>query len=338
MIKLSIIVPAYNVEKYISRCLNSLVEQDLATDEYEIIVINDGSSDKTSEIVAEYARKYVQIRFYSQENKGVSTARNKGLVLARGEYVCFVDSDDFLALNRLGTLVNAALTNELQVLTYGICGGGEYFVNQLFEKEATISNLKIEEIQTGIEYIGRHNYNNGACWYLIQHQFLKNIELKFVDGRFGEDGMFSMELFLRADRVSAVNVYIYGYIIRPNSIITTRTIKHMQKVADDYRYVIDHLTKLIVHYKPIMTDACYRRVVCRRDSYIFFLLIRLLRMNVHINVIDSVLKDLRTKKLYPFGSMSLDYRSFKYTLLYYILNCAYLYKMVCRLHRILKRR
>lgn len=313
MLKLSIIVPAYNVEKYIGQCLNTLVEQGLSVDEYEIIVVNDGSSDKTGDIVKAYAQKYSQIHLCFQENKGISAARNKGLSLAKGMYVCFVDSDDFLAVNKLGVLVNIALKKDLQVLTYGIFRGYEDVVSQYFKSDVVKnSNIEVEDVQTGIEYIGRHNYNNGVWWYLIQHQFLKDINLTFIDGRLGEDGMFSMELFLRVDRVSAVNVCVYGYIIRPNSIITTRTIRHMQKVADDYRYVIDHLTKLIFHYKSIMTDACYKRVTCRRDSYIFFLLIRLLRMNVSIEIIDNVLNDLRNKKVYPFGNLSLDYRSFKY--------------------------
>lgn len=90
--KLSIILPMYKSEKYIQTCLDSLVKQDLCIDDYEIIIINDGASDNNEEIVKEYMKQYPQISLYSQENEGQSRVRNKGISLARGQYVCLVHS------------------------------------------------------------------------------------------------------------------------------------------------------------------------------------------------------------------------------------------------------
>lgn len=94
MIKLTIIIPVYNVEKYVGRCIESCLKQDLSPKEYEILVVNDGSKDGSIDIVRRYARENENIRIIEQENAGLSAARNHGIKEARGEYLWFVDSDD----------------------------------------------------------------------------------------------------------------------------------------------------------------------------------------------------------------------------------------------------
>ena len=101
MVKLSIIIPVYNTEEYLPRCLNSCLEQDLLANEYEIIAINDGSSDNSLQILNAYALKYPNIRVINQENRGLGATRNRGLNLAIGEYIWFVDSDDWVLENCL---------------------------------------------------------------------------------------------------------------------------------------------------------------------------------------------------------------------------------------------
>ena len=101
MVKLSIIIPVYNTEEYLPRCLNSCLEQDLPANEYEIIAINDGSSDNSLQILNAYALKYPNIRVINQENRGLGATRNRGLNLAIGEYIWFVDSDDWVLENCL---------------------------------------------------------------------------------------------------------------------------------------------------------------------------------------------------------------------------------------------
>lgn len=100
-IKISIIVPAYNAEKYLERCLDSLVNQDLPTGEYEVIVINDGSTDRTEAILHEYSGRYSNVHYVTIENRGVSEARNYGCREARGKYFLFVDADDWIQSNVL---------------------------------------------------------------------------------------------------------------------------------------------------------------------------------------------------------------------------------------------
>ena len=325
--KLSIIIPMYNAERYIGGCLDSLLNQDLSVEEYEIIVINDGSTDNGEQIVQTYIKKYPQILLYSQENGGVSNARNKGMSLARGEYVCFVDADDFLIENALGRIVEEALKRNLQILVY----------QKTEEKESHDSTFQVEEAQTGIKFIEKHNFVNYVWNCVIQKSFLSDNDLRFVDGRFCEDIMFNLNAYLHADRMAAIDAKVYCYIVRPNSIMTNTNSVHLMKMMDDFQYVIDYINALIMKYKSVMTAGCYNRCISRRNSYIFFLLIRMLRAKVDKEYVDKVVNELKKKGLYPYQRMSkIEYKGGKYTYIHYITNHPVLYKTACVLYKIWK--
>lgn len=322
----------YNSEKYIRTCLDSLVKQDLCIDDYEIIIINDGSSDNSEEIVKEYMKQYPQISLYSQENGGQSKARNKGISLARGQYVCFVDSDDFILEKSLGRVVEEALKLNLEILTYNFYSGDVETIKQT----AYHSTYQIEKIQTGIQFIEQHNYFNYAWNYLLLRSFLLDNNLKFVEGKFCEDGMFTMQSFLCAQKVAALDAYVYCYVIRPNSTMTRTDLSHQLKMIEDYQYVIFFLTDLITVYQSKMTLGCYNRCISRRNSYIFFLLIRLLKAKLKGDKITSVLNRLQRKGVYPYKFvLDTEYGDWRYTLIHRIINNKYLYKTTCFLYRIL---
>jgi glycosyltransferase involved in cell wall biosynthesis len=115
MVKLSVIIPYYNGEKWIAKCLDSLLHQDLGEDEYEIIVVDDGST-KSSEVLKNYVQSHQNIHYILQENKGVSAARNKGLSIAEGEFIFFCDCDDFITEDVLGRLYDIAKSNDVDLL------------------------------------------------------------------------------------------------------------------------------------------------------------------------------------------------------------------------------
>lgn len=116
---LSFIVPIYNAEKYIKECLDSLLEQDLSNKEYEIICVNDGSTDQSLKILADYENSNNSIRIINKENGGVSSARNKGLEVAAGEYVWFIDADDFIQKNILNALHLLLRESDADVIQIG---------------------------------------------------------------------------------------------------------------------------------------------------------------------------------------------------------------------------
>ena len=118
-ILLSVIVPVYNCEKYLDECLASLTRQGLNANEYEVLVVNDGSTDKSEKIALSYCEKYHNFYLLNQENQGVSAARNKGLESARGKYIAFVDSDDFVADNLYLSVVSLVEEKKIKCFYFG---------------------------------------------------------------------------------------------------------------------------------------------------------------------------------------------------------------------------
>lgn len=325
--KLSIIIPMYNAEKYIENCLKSLLNQDFSFGEYEIIIINDGSTDKSEQVVRNYVKQYPQILLFSQENGGQSRARNKGLSVAHGEYICFVDSDDFLIEHSLGRIVDEALKRNLQILVY----------ESAEEKSSYYPAFSVERTQTGIEFIEHHNFKNYVWNCVIQRKFLVENNLRFVEGRYCEDIMFNLSAFLAADRMAASNANVYCYIIRPDSTMTKSDSTHLFKMIDDFQFVIDYINSLIIKYKSRMTVGCYNRCISRRSSFIFFLFWRMMEAKMNKKNIEIVVDKLKKKGLYPYQIMlKEEYQGFKFTFFHYITNHILLYITSCFLYKIFK--
>lgn len=161
--KLSIIIPVYNVELYVEKCLCSCAEQNLSPDEYEIIVINDGTKDNSLEIVEKVAKDYTNIFIYSQENKGLSATRNKGLSLAKGEYEWFVDSDDWIEKNCLKDIVSNI--EGFDVLAMG------YIQANVNMKENKVVNYKSFADCAGIDLL-KSFFFTMAQMYIYNKKFL----------------------------------------------------------------------------------------------------------------------------------------------------------------------
>src|SRR5690606_33004240 len=181
--KLSFVIPCFNMEHYLPQCLESLYRQDIDLSSYEIIVVNDGSHDGTLEAARGYAHKYPNIKIIDKENAGVGAARNSGMDMAIGEFLYFLDPDDYLGNNVLGTLIHLMGEDRLDILTF----------NSLSLKKEThweSSNIdKVSptlDIKDGISYIASKKFRNEIWWYLIDREFLKSIGLRFIEGRWME--------------------------------------------------------------------------------------------------------------------------------------------------------
>ena len=137
MKRLSVIIPMYNVEEYVERCLSSLLNQDLDPDQYEIICINDGSPDRSGEIVKNLMKSFSNIQIIEQENQGVSVARNNGMEIATGKYLLFIDPDDYVEANSLQHVLEKADKTDCQVSFLGftvISESGQVIEQWLYEK------------------------------------------------------------------------------------------------------------------------------------------------------------------------------------------------------------
>lgn len=227
-IKLSVIVPVYNVEKYLRRCLDSCLSQDLPLEEYEVIVVNDGSPDNSLAIIKEYEQRYSNLVVIDKPNGGLSSARNAGLDIAKGEYVWFVDSDDSICDNCLSYIVD---TLNRTCVSYAVINYNLYneLATQLNKEEPELKN---ESIYDGVQLF----YKNfifpytGAPFYIFRRDFLAVCKLRFYEGIFYEDWLFSINLFSAHAKAVYIKKPCYNYILRSNSI--TKSKPSLKKASD----------------------------------------------------------------------------------------------------------
>lgn len=212
--KLSIIVPMYNVELYIEKCLLSCLNQDIPAFDYEIIVINDGSPDGSLAIAEHIASLYDNITIVSQNNAGLSAARNTGLSLAKGKYVWFVDSDDRIQENCLKHVIDECYNEGLDL--YSICSAK--IINGQVVRSFSYENLDVLE---GIEAVNNHAIPHCAQFTICRRQFLIDNNLKFYEGIYHEDSEWSPRVYYHAKRVGFTNAIYYYTTINPNSITRT---------------------------------------------------------------------------------------------------------------------
>jgi glycosyltransferase involved in cell wall biosynthesis len=211
----SIVVPIYNVEKYLSRCIESLIKQTYKN--IEIILVNDESTDSSGDICESYALKDNRIKVIDRVNGGLSEARNTGIKNATGEYVLFVDSDDYIELNSVEVLINHTAKNNLDVLE------GNAIIEYPHRKEKLVqTNISTTEVFNGLDYIitriNEKHITAAACIKFCRLKFIKDNNLFFQKDRLHEDELWTPMLLLAATRVMYINFDFYHYYIRENSI------------------------------------------------------------------------------------------------------------------------
>lgn len=206
--KVSVIVPIYNSERYIDKCIQSIINQTLR--DIEIILVDDGSTDRSIEISNEYAKKDDRIKIIKQKNKGASSARNNGISIATGKFITFIDSDDFVEIDMLELLYNSAINNNCDIIFSGI-----KIINDNDIEYRFTSNSKIYTKQEVFKlfYFDNEPFSpNYACGKLIKRSICKKVKFR-EDIFLMEDALFSMELFINCEsNIMFLNEYLYNYV------------------------------------------------------------------------------------------------------------------------------
>lgn len=254
MPKVSIIVPVYNVEKYLERSLNSLINQTLK--DIEIICVNDGSKDNSLKILEEYSKKDNRIIVINQENAGLSVARNSGMKIAKGQYIGFVDSDDWVDLDFYEKLYNTAIAKDADIAVAD-------FVREHPNKKPKRLNLKEEKVYETPEdkLLVCKVHREGCVWNKIyRSEFLKSINLEFVAGMFYEDRDFTIRsLYFSKKPVTVPNTY-YRYFVNPKSICK----KGINKIQNEhYILVRQQVLQFIKEHHINVPDGLYKAEIFR---------------------------------------------------------------------------
>lgn len=227
---ISIIVPVYNVEKYLSECLESIQKQSIF--DWECILIDDGSKDKSGEICDHWAEKDDRFKIIHQKNKGVSNARNNGINLAQGEFICFIDSDDWIEFNYLENLLSAIEKNaDLAVSGINLCFDNRIVGKKTPSKDSIIS-LDIKDIEDFTNLNSQHLLF-GPCAKLFRSSILKEHKIQFpIDCAYGEDLQFNYLYLDHVHSIAQTKEANYNYRIIGSGTLSTKI--RPQRFEQDY--------------------------------------------------------------------------------------------------------
>ena len=317
-VEVSIVLPIYNVEKYLQRCLESLINQTFSN--IEIIALNNGSTDKSLEILNHYAYQDKRILVINNENIGVSKARNIGIKKAKGKYIVFVDSDDWIDANMIETLHEAIIDNNCDL---AICTYVREFANHSKEKVFNLPEINIYEgIQVKNELLRKlvgpiqkelanPEYLDalGTVWAkMYKASTLKDNNLKFVDLNeigSGEDTLFNIYVFNEVNKAILLNKPMYHYWRENRNSITSKYITNfIEKRKNYFKYINDFILNndLGDEYKIALNNRICTSVLgmglleCSKSNKISFIKkIRNIRSILNEDYIDEAYKRLELK-------------------------------------------
>ncbi len=276
--KVSVIVPVYNTEKYLSKCLDSLIYQTL--EDIEIICVDDGSSDNSLNILKQYENKDDRVKVISKENGGAGSARNLGLSLAKGEYINFIDSDDWLDLNTLEELYIKSKYDNLDVLMYQLINfnnsDGEFYETDYYNMACLDS--KFDNAVFNYEDVGDDMFSLAVspCNKFINRNFLINLNYPFAEGVMFEDNPYFFNLFVNASRIAVIRKHYYFRRRREGSVMELNSEK-LNDIMPMTNNVLDifidkglHLkfTRRLTNFKLYSINTFYNQVkTVNKDSY-----------------------------------------------------------------------
>ena len=278
--KVSIIVPVYNVEEYLRKCLDSLVNQTYKN--IEIVIVNDGTKDNSQLIIDEYREKYPKIiKSYIKENGGLASARNYGVAKSTGNYIMFVDSDDYVDLNMVEKLYNELKNTNSDIV---VCGAYQVCDNNI-KKLNTFNKYNLDNKKNYIVNCV------GACWQLIKKDlFIKN-DLSFLEKHFYEDIAVIPSLAIYVKNISYIEDPLYYYLVRSGSIMNQQKYsKSLEDIFDSLeilkkRFISNN--KFELYYDEL--EYLYIEHLLHAASLRFFKF-DLDTVNIHLNKIVSIIK------------------------------------------------
>ncbi|MDY7394108.1 glycosyltransferase [Aureibaculum sp. 2210JD6-5] len=292
--KLSYIIPLYNAEKYLKQCLDSIYGQQINKRDFEVIVIDDGSTDKSLLKANKIAEQYDNIKVYHQDNKGVSATRNKGIELAKGKYIWFIDSDDYIISDTANLLIECLEKNNLDILEFQLIRTESRALNISIHNNPSLSDIKV---LNGKIYASTRGYNESCCTSIYKREFLLSTSLRFIEGRIMEDMAFNAEIVPLSNRIAYFPLDVYRYVINPKSIWTNREPIAFRKSIDDFIFMAKKFTKIIADYQ--INDVDTKIIKLRQQEMLFNISKRLLMSNYTINELNCIFKDLSAHNLYP---------------------------------------
>lgn len=317
--RLSVIIPVYNSEKHLSRCLDSLLDQGLQQHDFEILIVNDGSTDGSRRIAEHYAQENACVTIINKKNGGAGSARNLGMDYAKGDYVYFIDSDDYLMPNCLDILLERSDLYDLDILTFltKSVHSSDDSVTESHNFNFSFGDALCSPILTGEAYVANVNYKNEVWWYLINREFLKKSEIRFLEGRWLEDVIVSINLILKSNRIAHLRLDAHRQVITDGSAMTNRESEHYLEIIRDIQYAALNFDPIIKSLERKQANPdCIMRVKTRQQSLVFFSMIRMLKSKMSFEEVKIRMNEMKRINAYPLDSfLGKDYSGIVYQIL-----------------------
>lgn len=232
---ISVIVPLYNLENYIEKCINSFISQDFPAENYEIILVNDGSTDGSLQKIEQVQQKFPHhnIVVFTKNNGGPSSARNEGLKLATGRYIWFVDGDDWVTPDSFHKIsITLSEYPQLDILEFNLIVATESFsgYTYTYPKDQISGSYGVT---TGKKHLECYGYSLGVTVNLFKRDFLLSTGILFPLGKYSEDNIFSLQTLLKAEQYLKINSAFYNYYQRAESISHPRSQNNLSKYYND---------------------------------------------------------------------------------------------------------
>ena len=297
-IKISIVIPVYNCERYLDNCLNSIINQTYT--DFEVIVVDDGSTDKSCEIYKCYEEKDQRIKIIKQKNSGVSKARNKGIDNAKGKYLFFIDADDIIKSNMLEVMYNSIVKNDGDIAFSGfkvkgnnlrhndtialkeLCDGKD--VGVVTNEEVIVKTISTTPGEVLYGYIWRNLY---------RMDIIKENNIRFLDGvKISEDFMFILEVLDKCKNVIIVQQELYIYNINDLSV----TAKYIDTLHEDMNFINEWMFNNICNKYKSVLDGYY---CCIANTYLGFIQ-NICRKGTPYSILERIRLAYKVKKEYKY--------------------------------------
>lgn len=292
--KVSFVIPVYNTEKYIDACLSSITNQGLKEEDYEIIVVNDGSTDSSLDHCMAFARQHSNVVVISQKNSGVGMARNAGVAASHGDWICFVDSDDYLSSGGIKAVLTLVKDESCKLVRFW-----SRIVSESYH-ENSICNGAINFVGCAHDFIKKFGMDVFCYNYLYDRLWLFDSGIVFEKYRIAEDYLFVSKLLLLNPPMVSTTIRSYNYVKHPNSITGLRSPDHTASVARSYLGVIDNLFD---YYDNLQSNDSEidKLVLVSAQLKVRSFLSRVLSSNISASEFSNMIVSLRKLRVLPLG-------------------------------------
>lgn len=330
---LSYIIPLYNTEAYIVRCLRSIIAQDQPEGGYEVIVVDDGSTDGGRELVEALAAEHPQVRLLSQTNAGVSAARNKALDAARGRFVQFVDSDDYLAEGMMQSLLQRAIDESLDVLVFNYNCVDADGNDRPHDRD---DNYPSTAAMTGVDYLEHHSMTPYVWRFLVRRDYLNQGNWRFDTSLIVcEDGALIARFLLNAPRVAHDGSAPYNYASRGDSAMHNPDPEHLKQRIFSQVDAAVSIDEVIKQYEARTGLKAPASVAGVRNVYLYFSLTKAMTCGL----VEEVVARMRRSGLYPFPCVGpeANYYGMKWKVIHRVMMNLPLWTFLSKVYRLIKK-